>query len=142
MTVRVLATGTFDIIHPGHIFFLEKARSLGDELWVIVARDSNVARHKNTPVIPHEQRLAVVRALKIVDHAVLGDEHDMLAPVERIQPDIVALGHDQYFDEEELQQQLENRGIKARVVRITEKLGGELYSGEHIRDRVRRFGDD
>ena len=142
MTVRVLATGTFDIIHPGHIYFLEQARSLGDELWVIVARDSNVVHHKNAPVIPQEQRLAVVSALKPVDHAELGHEHDMLAPVERIQPDIVTLGHDQYFDDEELQQQLQERGINARVVRIKDKLDGELYSGEHIRSRVRRCGNE
>jgi FAD synthetase len=135
---RVLATGTFDIIHPGHIYFLEQARALGDELWVIVARDSNVRKHKPAPVISEQQRLAVVRALKTVDYAELGDDRDMLAPVERIQPEIVALGYDQYFDEEELQKRLDDRGINARVVRIEGKMDGELFSGERIRDIIRK----
>ena len=51
----VVATGTFDIIHPGHIRFLEEAKKLGDYLIVIVAREKNV-RHKPKPVIPEEQR--------------------------------------------------------------------------------------
>jgi len=136
---RVLATGTFDIIHPGHIYFLEQARALGDELWVIVARDTNVIRHKPAPVIPENQRLAVVRALKQVDHAELGDEKDMLAPLRQILPDIIALGYDQYFDEKELQKQLDDGGINARVVRISGKLDGELFSGERIRGKIRHI---
>jgi len=138
---RVLATGTFDIIHPGHIYFLEQARAMGDELWVIVARDTNVIRHKPAPIIPEQQRLAVVRALKPVDHAELGNEDDMFEPLLKISPDIIALGHDQYFDENELQQQLTDRGINTRVVRIEGRLDGGLFSGEHIRKRVRERGE-
>ena len=88
--VRVLATGTFDILHPGHILFLSKARELGDELFVIVARESMV-RHKPKPVIPEEQRLKMVNALKVVDNAVLGSEKNMFEPVMEIRPDIIAL---------------------------------------------------
>ena len=47
---RVVATGTFDILHPGHVFFLSESRKLGDELWVIVSRETNV-RHKAAPVV-------------------------------------------------------------------------------------------
>ncbi len=54
---RVVATGTFDLLHPGHIYYLEESKKLGDELWVIVARDMNV-KHKPRPIIPEEQRLA------------------------------------------------------------------------------------
>jgi FAD synthetase len=61
---RVLATGTFDLLHPGHVYFLTQARALGDELFVIVARDSNVT-HKPKPIIPEEQRLEMVNALKV-----------------------------------------------------------------------------
>jgi cytidyltransferase-like protein len=56
---RVVATGTFDILHPGHIYYLEESRKLGDELWVIVARDANV-KHKPHPIIPEEHRLQMV----------------------------------------------------------------------------------
>ena len=103
--VRILATGTFDILHPGHILYLKKAKELGDELFVIVSRDTMV-QHKSKPVIPERQRLQVVRALGVVDHAELGSEHDMFEPLMTIKPDIVALGFDQYFDEKELQEAL------------------------------------
>ncbi|MBE0524005.1 MAG: FAD synthase [Methanosarcinales archaeon] len=115
--VRVLATGTFDILHPGHLLYLEEAKKLGDELWVIVARNSMV-NHKSKPILPENQRLAMVSALKVVDHAILGDEHDMFKPLEEIHPDIVVLGHDQYFNAEELEEKILSRGINARVVRI------------------------
>lgn len=98
--IRVVATGTFDILHPGHLYYLEESRELGDELYVIVARDANV-RHKPRPILPEEQRLRMVRALKPVDHAILGDLHDMFKPIEEIRPDIITLGFNQHFDEKE-----------------------------------------
>ena len=70
--IRVVATGTFDILHPGHLWYLEESAKLGDELFVIVARDANI-RHKPRPVIPEEQRRVMVQALKPVTRAVLGD---------------------------------------------------------------------
>ncbi len=71
---KIVATGTFSIIHPGHLLFLEEARKLADELIVIVARDRNIKKRKNDIVIPEKQRLRVVKALKVVDRAILGDE--------------------------------------------------------------------
>ncbi|AKG91582.1 cytidyltransferase-like domain [Geoglobus ahangari] len=132
---KVVATGTFDIIHPGHIRYLEEAKKLGDYLIVIVARERNV-RHKPKPVIPEEQRLRVVRALKPVDEAILGDDEDMFRPIERIRPDVIALGHDQHFDEEWLRGELRRRGIEAEVVRIETKEECELCSSARIVERI------
>ncbi len=73
---RVLATGTFDLLHPGHLLYLERSKKLGDELVVIVARDVNV-KHKPKPIVPEDQRLKMVQALKVVDLAILGDEKDI-----------------------------------------------------------------
>ncbi len=115
--VRVLATGTFDILHPGHIRYLSAAKALGDELYVIVARDSMV-KHKPKPIIPEEQRLAMVSALHIVDKAMLGSETDMFEPLREIKPDIIALGKNQFFDEKELEERLKAHGIDAKVERI------------------------
>jgi Glycerol-3-phosphate cytidylyltransferase (EC 2.7.7.39) len=61
--VRVLATGTFDILHPGHLLYLEEARALGDELYVIVAREKNI-KHKPKPIISENQRLKMISSLK------------------------------------------------------------------------------
>jgi FAD synthetase len=99
--IRVLATGTFDILHPGHILYLQKAKELGDELYVIVSRDSMV-HHKPKPIIPEDQRLKIIQALKVVDDARLGSEYDIYEPLNTIKPDIIALGFDQHFDVQNL----------------------------------------
>ncbi len=134
--VRVLATGTFDILHPGHVFYLEQARKLGDELCVIVARESMVM-HKPKPLIPEGQRLKMVSVLRAVDHAVLGDEEDMFKPVLEIKPDIIALGYNQHFDEDKLRKELEKRGIRSEVIRIEDAADGAYYSTRTIIKRIR-----
>jgi len=128
---RVLATGTFDILHPGHILYLRKAKELGDELFVIVSRDSMV-QHKSKPILPEQQRLQVVQALRMVDHAELGSEHDIFEPLKLITPDIIALGFDQYFDENELREDLEKRHIRSKVVRLPYQDSGDLSGTENI----------
>jgi FAD synthetase len=133
--VRVLATGTFDILHPGHLRYLSEAKALGDELYVIVARDSMV-KHKPKPIVPEGQRLAMVQALRIVDKAMLGDEHDMFKPLRKIKPDIIALGKNQHFDEKELEAQLKAHNIKAKVVRIRSFEQCELCSSAAIIRRI------
>lgn len=114
---RVVATGTFDLLHPGHLYYLEESKKLGDELHVIVARDANV-RHKPRPIVPEEQRLAMVAALKPVDHARLGDPTDIFAPIREIDPDIITLGFNQFFREDDLRRALAERSLRADVVRI------------------------
>ncbi|WP_292464629.1 FAD synthase [Methanolobus sp.] len=140
LLVKVLATGTFDILHPGHILFLSKARELGDELFVIVARESMV-RHKPKPIIPEEQRLKMVNALKVVDNAVLGSEKNMFEPVMEIRPDIIALGYDQTFDILKLETELRELKINAKVVRISDSKTCPLCStGKIIKKILERYG--
>jgi FAD synthetase len=137
---RILATGTFDILHPGHIYFLTQARALGDELFVIVARDSNI-NHKPKPVVPEEQRLEMVNALGIVNKALLGSEKDMFEPLKQIRPDIIALGYDQRFDAELLEKELAKRGLSANVVRIPLSKECPLCStGSIIKEVLKRYG--
>lgn len=126
---RVVAQGTFDIIHPGHIHYLEEAAKLGDELIVIVARRSNVD-HKAQPVLPARQRRDVVDALAVVDRAILGDESDIFVPIERLDPDVIVLGFDQHHDETELQNALAARGISCEIVRTSPR--HLEYEGEHL----------
>ncbi len=133
--VRVLATGTFDILHPGHLLYLSEAKALGDELYVIVARESMI-KHKPKPIIPEKQRLAMVQALKIVDKAILGSEKDMFEPLHDIKPDIIALGKNQFFDENKLEVELKRHGINAKVVRIQAFEECELCSSAAIIKRI------
>lgn len=133
--VRVLATGTFDILHPGHLLYLSKARALGDELFVIVARDSMI-KHKPKPIVPEKQRLTMVQALRMVDAAMLGSETDMFLPIREIKPDIIALGKNQFFNEKELEAKLVARGIEAKVMRVQAFEQGELCSSAAIIRKV------
>lgn len=134
--VRVLATGTFDILHPGHIRYLSEAKALGDELYVIVARESMI-KHKPKPVMPEKQRLAMVASLRIVDKALLGSEEDMFAPLLEIKPDIIALGKNQFFKEKELEADLKAHGIGAKIVRIMSFEQCELCSSAAIIKKIK-----
>jgi FAD synthetase len=117
--VRVMAQGVFDILHLGHVHYLEKARELGDELVVVVASDKTVRARKHEPITPAEMRRDLVASLRCVDRAVIGsDGDDRYVTVREIKPDIIALGHDQEHDEERIRLELGKRGIPAKVVRL------------------------
>jgi FAD synthetase len=116
--IRVMASGVFDILHTGHVHYLNEAKRLGDELVVVVATDNTVRRNKHEPITPEKMRLELVSSLKPVDRAILGHEGDMFGVVAEIRPDIIALGYDQTFDEVALEKELKRRGMEIRVVRL------------------------
>lgn len=93
---RVFAAGVFDFFHDGHRFFLQSAKNLGDELFVVVARDENVFLKKGFfPHFSEKSRAAKIRRSQIADRVFLGDKKDFFKSVEKIRPDILALGYDQ-----------------------------------------------
>jgi len=135
--VKVMATGTFDILHLGHIYFLKEAKKLGDKLAVVVATDSTVRHLKHEPVNPEEIRLELIKELKVVDEAYLGHEEDMYEIVEELKPDIIALGFDQVHDEKKINAELKKRNIKAKVVRLSEfKKGSDLEGTRKIISKI------
>ncbi len=113
----VVAQGTFDILHPGHVHYLTEAAAMGDRLVVIVARRANVD-HKATPICSARQRRDVIAALEVVDEAILGHEQDIFIPIEELEPDIIALGHDQHHDPAAISGELEARGLDCAVERV------------------------
>jgi len=127
--VKVMATGTFDLLHLGHIFYLKEAKKLGDILSVVVATDATVRRLKHEPVNPEEIRLNLIKELKIVDEAYLGHEEDIYAIVEEIKPDVIALGFDQIHDENKIKSELKKRKINVEVIRLPEFKGGSDLEG-------------
>ncbi|MDS0298375.1 FAD synthase [Halogeometricum sp. S1BR25-6] len=138
MTRRVIAQGTFDILHPGHVHYLRDAAALGDELHVIVARRENVT-HKRKPVLPDRQRRDMVDALGAVTEAHLGHREDIFVPIERIRPDVIVLGHDQHHDADGISEALAARGIDCEVTRASARepaYEDELLSTGRIIDRV------
>ncbi len=123
--VVVMTGGVFDILHVGHLASFEEARSFGDLLVVVVARDTTVKRLKQRSPINNElQRVRLLNALSVVDLAVLGDEHDSLNSIERIAPDIIAIGYDQKHDDVELKRNLDLRGLRAEVIRLKSHIPG------------------
>jgi FAD synthetase len=116
--VRVMATGVFDLLHPGHLYFLREAKALGDELVVVVARDQTARRLKREPYVPEHLRREMVEGLKSVDRAILGSTTDIYQTVVDLKPDIIALGHDQIWNEREIEAECARRGVPAKVVRL------------------------
>jgi len=140
---RVVAAGSFDIIHPGHIIMLREAARHGDELYVIVSRDKNAKSFKKREtVFPEESRRFIVDNLKPVKKAILGDPDDILKPVAELRPQVVFLGPDQNVSEEWVRKELEKRGLKnVRVLRMPERVS--VYkpssSSQVIKNIVRMF---
>ena len=92
----VMAFGSFDLLHPGHIYFLKRAKELGDKLVVVIAKDSTIEEVKGKAPKYHEKdRVEHIRDLKIADKVVIGYEADKYEIIEEINPDIIALGYDQ-----------------------------------------------
>jgi FAD synthetase len=133
----VVAQGTFDFLHPGHLHYLREAEAMGDELYVIVARSANVT-HKPGPVVPGPQRVEMVEALQPVDHARLGHPEDIFVPIEEIRPDVIALGHDQHHDDAAIEAAAADRGVDLEVRRASprEPDSDELLSTGRIIDEI------
>jgi FAD synthetase len=130
--VRVMATGVFDILHPGHLHFLREAKKMGDELVVVVARDSVAEKMKRKPFIPENIRLAMVSSLKPVDLAILGVEGNIYDILNLVRPDVLALGYDQEFDETQIVEEAKKRGINLKIIRISKYSDSEFNGTRKI----------
>ncbi|MGA1873867.1 MAG: 3,4-dihydroxy-2-butanone-4-phosphate synthase, partial [Thermoplasmatota archaeon] len=136
---RVMASGVFDLMHPGHLSFLQQAKALGDELIVVVARDATVQNLKRHPIVNERSRREMVAAIRFVDAAVLGYETDKHRIVHEIGPDIIALGYDQVQDQEGLARDLEAEGIRAKLVRL-DKSTGDIRATSDLLERIKKGG--
>ena len=135
-----MASGVFDLIHTGHISYLEQAKALGDELVVVVACDSTVRRRKHEPITPEDMRARIVGSLKPVDRVIIGKDGDMYDTVREVAPDIIVLGFDQTFDPEEMHSRLAERCMgDIRVVRAGE-CADDLNATRRIVQRIRDMG--
>ena len=117
---KVLAFGTFDLIHEGHIHFLNKAKKHGDELVVIVARDETVKKVKGQkPLYSEDRRKEQVEYLGIADKVFLGNRVDKYGVIRRHNPDVIALGYDQKHFVDGLSKIVEKLEKKPKIVRIS-----------------------
>jgi FAD synthetase len=137
----VLASGVFDLLHLGHVKFLEEAKKAGGkdaELVVIIARDSTVEENKGRkPIMSENQRRILVESLKVVDEAVLGfKKFDLGDVIERVKPDVIALGYDQADMEKGVQKYVGKNKLNIKVIRIGKFEEDELDSSSKIRQKI------
>lgn len=137
----MLATGVFDLLHLGHVRFLEEAKRKGGRgahLVVVVASDRTVTRRKGRkPILPESQRRKLVSSLRIVDQAVLGLEKvDMLATLKKIRPDIICVGYDQLEIKRSVEKLLKREGLNIRLVQIRKFGPNNLNSSSKLKARV------
>ena len=132
MTV-VMAQGTFDVLHPGHVKYLEESAKKGDELVVVIARDSRVKEKKDL-AFNEEERRKIVESLEAVDKAILGSEEDIYSTVKKVSPDLITLGHDQHHSEEDVKNLAEKAlDTEVKVERIEESTE---HSSSNIKQNV------
>ena len=142
-STTVLATGVFDILHLGHVRFLEESKKAGGrnaKLLVVVARDRTVIGRKGKPpILPEEQRRRIVSSLKPVDQAVLGHEHlDFLGVLNEYRPDIVSFGHDQQDIKKAVEKIIKKERLLIRVVSIRRYGLRGLDSSTKVKKQVAR----
>lgn len=120
---------------------MEKAKKLGGagaELFVVIATDKTVEKHKRIPIMDQEQRAEMISKLKVVDDVFIGDENDPFKIVLEKKPDIIAIGPDQNFSPEKLQKQLQSMGLSCEVVKIKDYKKFELDSSCKIIKKIKR----
>ena len=117
----VFTNGTFDILHLGHVQYLQKARSFGDVLMVGVNTDRSVKSYKtpDRPVNPERDRALVLSALECVDYVVLFDDPTPVELIKRIKPDVLAKGADWKKSQIAGAREVEHWGGQVRLVRLT-----------------------
>ncbi len=141
---RVLAAGKFDILHLGHLAYLEQAKKIAGNqgrLIVVIALDKTIEKERGAPpVFPQDQRRRLVESLGMVDEAVLGyDTLDHTLIVQDIRPDVIALGYDQKTDIPALEREFKENGMNTKIVRLNQQAADGLCSSTLIRQRIIEF---
>ena len=131
----VFTNGVFDLLHPGHVRYLQQAAALGDVLIVGVNSDRSVRAIKgpSRPVTPQDERAELVAALECVAAAVVFDEDTPWQLIDALQPDVLVKGADWAEDAIVGRDIVEARG--GRVVRVPIESG---YATTTILERIRR----
>jgi FAD synthetase len=116
---KVMVFGSFDTLHPGHLYFLSEAKKQGDELIVVLARDQTInLLKKKSPRYTEQERKLHLHTTGLPDRIVLGKLKDRHKVIVEHQPDIICLGYDQHSFDAELEAELRKRGLHPRIMRI------------------------
>ncbi|KYC48149.1 MAG: FAD synthase [Candidatus Methanofastidiosum methylothiophilum] len=128
--MKVLIAGNFDVVHPGHIYFLTEASKLG-KVTVIIARDETIKKFKGrAPIFNEEERKIILESMKMVDKVILGDKKDFFSPIIAEKPDIIFLGPDQYSSW--IEERINKSGLNIKIMRLDKRLP---YSSSELKKR-------
>lgn len=135
---RIMAVGVFDLLHAGHLHYLEQAKALGDHLTVVVAHDDTVRKRKHEPVTAQDLRRRMVAGLIPVDEVVVGNppEVPIFDILPTIQPNVIALGYDQEHAEDSIRTSLAARGFDGIDVVRVDGLSDDLDGTRKIIARI------
>jgi D-beta-D-heptose 7-phosphate kinase/D-beta-D-heptose 1-phosphate adenosyltransferase len=118
----VFTNGVFDLVHRGHVEYLEEAATLGDRLVVGVNADASVRRLKGEgrPLIPDHERAELIGALACVDLTVLFDEDTPERLIHEVRPDVLVKGGDWAIDQIVGRESVESHGGRVLTIPIRE----------------------
>lgn len=138
MMTRVMAVGIFDLLHAGHLHYVEQAKSLGEELVVVIAHDETVRKQKHEPVTGQDLRRRMVEGLKPVDLAIIGNPPGVpiFEILKQIDPDLIALGYDQKHSIDAIRKGLDQHGFEHVEVTRVEGLSDDLDGTRKIISRI------
>ncbi len=138
MMTKVMAVGIFDLLHAGHLHYVEQAKSLGEELVVVIAHDETVRKQKHEPVTGQDLRRRMVEGLKPVDKAIVGNPPGVpiFEILKQIDPDLIALGYDQKHSIDAIRKGLDNHGFENVEVTRVEGLSDDLDGTRKIIARI------
>ena len=142
MMTRVMAVGIFDLLHAGHLHYVEQAKSLGEELVVVIAHDETVRKQKHEPVTGQYLRRRMVEGLKPVDQAIIGNPPGVpiFEILKQIDPDLIALGYDQKHSIDAIRKGLDQHGFEHVEVTRVEGLSDDLDGTRKIIARILDLG--
>lgn len=117
---KVMVFWTFDVLHPGHVYYFEQAKQYGHELIVVVARDETVQNIKwKSPRNPQKVRAQAVLDVDIVDKVSLGSTTDPYDVLLEFKPDVLCFGYDQKsFNGPGLQSFLDTHNMRPNIENI------------------------
>ena len=136
--MRVMAVGVFDLLHAGHLHYLEQAKALGNHLTVVVAHDDTVRIRKHEPVTNHDLRRRMVEGLKPVNEAIVGNSPDVsiFDILPKVNPDVIALAEDS------IKQKLQELGYGMITVTRVAGLSDDLDGTRKIIARILELSEN
>ncbi|MBU2100326.1 FAD synthase [Candidatus Micrarchaeota archaeon] len=141
MKKRVLVFGTFDGLHPGHLYYLQQAKKFGTELIVVIARDKTVEKIKGKkPILKEKERKHLIESLKPVNKAVLGTKKgSVFEVVKKLKPEVIVLGYDQKPAKKELEKELKRIGVKMKIKRVKALNSKRFKSSKLKKEIIKQF---